>query len=379
MLGNRKLIYRAVRRWMPPSAFADDMVGDCQIVLIQAVAAYNPWMGIRFSTYAFTCLMRALSRLSQRHAADRLSRSLPLESLPDGEPRDDSTEEAARHADGPASTSSCARATTCCRRARSACWCAASASTTRRGRARWSRSAASWACRRSACGRCRPARWASCGRRCWGRGRRVDRDVRPRRASRESAARVAQPGAAELRTVPGSGESDGHPPRGVINLSSFSPTRGSCGDSDRSRANIIRQGGVPQAVAGPTQNEKILFWASFLTLIAAGIGFSVRGAILKDWGQQFGFTQAELGTITGGGLVGFGVAIIFFSFFADRFGYGKLMLVAFLLHASSAVVTFAATPVYNAYGKEAAFWCLNVGHVAVRARATGRARRSSTR
>src|SRR5438477_6116470 len=90
--------------------------------------------------------------------------------------------------------------------------------------------------------------------------------------------------------------------------------------------------------AAPGLNEKILFWASFATLIAAGIGFSVRGVILGDWGEQFGFTQAELGTITGGGLVGFGLAIIFFSFFADLFGYGKLMLVAFLLHASSAVL-----------------------------------------
>ena len=93
VLGNRKLVYRAVRRWMPASAWVDDMIGDCQIVLIQAVAAYNPWLGIRFSTYAFTCLMRALSRLSQRHTADRLSRSLPLEALPDGEPRDLAGEE----------------------------------------------------------------------------------------------------------------------------------------------------------------------------------------------------------------------------------------------------------------------------------------------
>lgn len=104
-----------------------------------------------------------------------------------------------------------------------------------------------------------------------------------------------------------------------------------------------------------------LFWASFFTLIAAGIGFSVRGVILEDWGNQFGFTQSELGQITGGGLVGFGLAIIFFSFFADRFGYGKLMVVAFLLHTSSAVVTFAATPVYAQYGKEGAFYCLNLG------------------
>lgn len=121
------------------------------------------------------------------------------------------------------------------------------------------------------------------------------------------------------------------------------------------------------APSGPTSsnpvglNEKLLFWASFFTLIAAGIGFSVRGFILADWGNQFGFTQAELGGISGGGLIGFGIAIIFFSFFADLFGYGKIMLVAFLLHASSAVITFAATPVYNAMGKDAAFVCLNVG------------------
>lgn len=109
-------------------------------------------------------------------------------------------------------------------------------------------------------------------------------------------------------------------------------------------------------------NEKLLFWASFFTLIAAGIGFSVRTFILKDWGSQFGFTQAELGGITGGGLIGFGVAIIFFSFFADLFGYGKIMLVAFLLHLSSAVVTFAATPVSEtALGKDGAFICLSVG------------------
>lgn len=113
--------------------------------------------------------------------------------------------------------------------------------------------------------------------------------------------------------------------------------------------------------ASPSANDKILFWASFATLIAAGIGFSVRGVILGDWGNQFGFTQSELGTITGGGLVGFGLAIIFFSFFADRFGYGKLMLVAFLLHTSSAVVTFAAGPVYGMYGKDGAFYCLNLG------------------
>ena len=108
-------------------------------------------------------------------------------------------------------------------------------------------------------------------------------------------------------------------------------------------------------------NDRLIFWASFLTLVAAGIGFSVRSFVIADWGNQYGFTQTELGGISGGGLIGFGIAIIFFSFFSDLFGYGKIMLIAFLLHLFSAVVTFAATPVYNALGREATFVCLNVG------------------
>jgi len=86
VLGNQKLTFRAVHMRGSGSQFDDDMASECQIVLIKAVAAFNPWLGIRFSTYAFTCLTRALSRLSHRLAADRLSRSLPLESLAYGEP-----------------------------------------------------------------------------------------------------------------------------------------------------------------------------------------------------------------------------------------------------------------------------------------------------
>lgn len=108
-------------------------------------------------------------------------------------------------------------------------------------------------------------------------------------------------------------------------------------------------------------NEGRLFWASFFTLIAAGIGFSIRGGILGDWGSQFGFTQGELGRITGGGLTGFGITIILGSFLADVLGYGPLMALAFMFHASSAILTLAATPVYDAFGKQACFQCLYWG------------------
>ena len=119
--------------------------------------------------------------------------------------------------------------------------------------------------------------------------------------------------------------------------------------------------GAPPGYGEPGRNEKILFWASFLTLIAAGIGFSVRGAVIGEWGKQFGLTQSDLGGIQGFGLVGFGFTIIILSFFADSIGYAPLMVLAFLLHFSSGVVTLAATPVFNAYGKDAAYWCLAAG------------------
>lgn len=79
--GNRNLIFRAVQRWSPRADRVDDMIGACQIVFVQAVAAYNPWIGVRFSTYVFTCLMRALSRLGKQMGRDRLSTSLSLDSF----------------------------------------------------------------------------------------------------------------------------------------------------------------------------------------------------------------------------------------------------------------------------------------------------------
>ncbi|MBL8892778.1 MAG: MFS transporter [Planctomycetaceae bacterium] len=105
-------------------------------------------------------------------------------------------------------------------------------------------------------------------------------------------------------------------------------------------------------------NAHRLLWAGFMAILAAGVGFSVRGGILGQWSEQFGFTMTELGTITGGGLTGFGIIIILTSLFTDKIGYGKLMISAFLLHLISAVVTLATPAAFAAGGKEAAFQCL---------------------
>jgi MFS family permease len=112
---------------------------------------------------------------------------------------------------------------------------------------------------------------------------------------------------------------------------------------------------------GIAPNAKRLLWAGFMAILAAGVGFSIRAGILGDWGRQFGFTQTELGQITGGGLLGFGIIILLGALIADAVGYGKLMIFAFIMHLLSAILTLAATPVFNAAGKDAAYWCLYIG------------------
>jgi len=113
---------------------------------------------------------------------------------------------------------------------------------------------------------------------------------------------------------------------------------------------------------GVAPNAQRLLWAGFMAILAAGVGFSVRAAILGQWAERYNFTNTELGEITGGGLLGAGLIILAGAFIADKVGYGKLMLLAFLAHFLSAVITLSTDFVYNsAGGKGAAYWCLYVG------------------
>ncbi len=105
-------------------------------------------------------------------------------------------------------------------------------------------------------------------------------------------------------------------------------------------------------------NAYRLLWAGFMAILAAGVGFSVRGGILGQWAKEFGFTMTELGKITGGGLTGAGVVILLSSLVADKFGYGKLMITAFLCHFLSGVMTLAAPMAFQVGGKDMAFQCL---------------------
>jgi MFS family permease len=94
---------------------------------------------------------------------------------------------------------------------------------------------------------------------------------------------------------------------------------------------------------GIAPNAKRLLWAGFLAILAAGIGFGIRGGILATWAADFGFTGAQLGAIGGAGFTGFCFGIIIGGLVVDKIGYGKLVVAAFLFHVLSAVITFAAT------------------------------------
>jgi MFS family permease len=89
-------------------------------------------------------------------------------------------------------------------------------------------------------------------------------------------------------------------------------------------------------------NRMRLLWAGFMAILAAGVGFAIRGGIFDNWAKEFGFTGAQLGAIGGMGFNGFCFGIILGGVVVDKIGYGKLVVLAFLLHIASALITFTA-------------------------------------
>jgi MFS family permease len=105
---------------------------------------------------------------------------------------------------------------------------------------------------------------------------------------------------------------------------------------------------------GTAPNAHRLLWAGFMAILAAGVGFAIRGGILDNWIEQFQFTASQAGQITGAGLTGFCFGIIIGGVIVDRIGYGRLVALAFLGHVLSALVTFSASTPANAY--QLLFW-----------------------
>lgn len=90
------------------------------------------------------------------------------------------------------------------------------------------------------------------------------------------------------------------------------------------------------------KEKKLLFWACFISLMAAGVGFAYRVMVLGDWGAEFNLTGAEKGRIFGASLWPIAVMMILFSLIVDFVGYKRSMYIAFALQLTAAVLTFMA-------------------------------------
>jgi MFS family permease len=110
----------------------------------------------------------------------------------------------------------------------------------------------------------------------------------------------------------------------------------------------------------PGRDEKLLFWACFIALIATAFGFIVRTQVLDDWQKAFGLNETQKGELLGVGLWPFAISIVLFSLIIDRIGYGKAMVFAFVCHIASAVITMFAEPISKSTGLSP-YWVLYIG------------------
>jgi MFS family permease len=97
------------------------------------------------------------------------------------------------------------------------------------------------------------------------------------------------------------------------------------------------------------QNQRRLFVACIVALVATSFGFIVRAFLVGGWAEQFNLTQGQVGAIQGAGLFPFALSIVFFSLIVDRIGYGRCMVFAFLGHTISAFITMTATSFQQLY------------------------------
>ena len=116
---------------------------------------------------------------------------------------------------------------------------------------------------------------------------------------------------------------------------------------------------------GLTAKEKTaLFWASFLSLVAAGVGFAFRIAKGGEYGSEFALTYQQVGQIMGASFWPIAVTMILFSLVVDKTGYKYPMYVAFVLQAASGVLAFTASSYDGLYY---AAVCAGLGHGIVEA------------
>lgn len=100
---------------------------------------------------------------------------------------------------------------------------------------------------------------------------------------------------------------------------------------------------------GESIGTQRLFWCCFAALVATSFGFILRIFAIDDWGVAFNLTETQKGEIFGVGLWPFAISIVLFSLVIDRIGYRTALIIAFVCHALSAVLTITATGYWSLY------------------------------
>jgi MFS family permease len=93
------------------------------------------------------------------------------------------------------------------------------------------------------------------------------------------------------------------------------------------------------------REKSLLFWASFLALAAAGVGFVLRVLVSPGWGAEYSITGTEVGQVFGLSLWPIAVTMILFSLIVDRVGYRLSMFIACALQILSVILTVIAKDV----------------------------------
>src|SRR5437773_8740067 len=89
-------------------------------------------------------------------------------------------------------------------------------------------------------------------------------------------------------------------------------------------------------------NQRRLFTASCVALVATAMTFAIRGDIMSDFEREFGLSKTDVGWIAGAAFWGFGLSILLGGPLCDLLGMGTLLRLAAAGHIAGTIATIAA-------------------------------------
>lgn len=89
-------------------------------------------------------------------------------------------------------------------------------------------------------------------------------------------------------------------------------------------------------------NQRRLFTASCVALVATAMTFAVRGDIMTDFERQFALSKTDVGWIAGAAFWGFGLSILLGGPLCDLMSMGTLLRLAAVGHIGGTLATIAA-------------------------------------